>query len=180
MKKIIPLLLTAIIICFINNINPNTAAASNISFNGVGIVIGSYHFNNDGSHAWRTKTSRYNEYNPGLTAFFKINGNPVIDEAGITYISKNSYGVPSIYVSVYRRLFNAGPVQFDLAAAIATGYGNKVELANKLGGLLPIAGISLIIFRHVEVDIIPAGYAAGNSAANEIFFSLRFTGLSNY
>lgn len=159
-------------------LNPSYAAAApEISFDGVGAVIGSYHFNNDGSHAWRTYNSRYNEYNPGITAFFRIRNIPVIDEAAVTYISKNSFGVPSLYISAYHKLASLGPLEFDLAAAIATGYGGKVEIADRLGSILPIAGITLIIFRHAEVDIIPAGYIAGNNTANELFFSLRFTGL---
>lgn len=179
MKNILFFILMAATLIF--GLSSSAAASSasepGLAFDGIGVVLGSYHFNNDGSHAWRTPTSHYNEYNPGLTAFFKVNGVPLVDEAGITYITKNSYGVPSIYVSAYHKLFNMGPVEFELAAAVATGYNHKVDFADRFDGLLPLAGITMVIFRHVEVDIIPAGYIAGNSVANELFFSLRFTGL---
>ena len=152
-------------------------AAEIIKFDGIGVVYASYHFDNDGSHAWRSPGQRYNEFNPGLTIFFKPEKNLVIDELGFTYILKNSYGVPSVYLSAYRKLFNAGPVQFDLAAALATGYHDKIKFADRFDGIIPVAGITMLVYRHFEVDVIPAGYFAGRDVANEIFFSLRFTGL---
>lgn len=151
----------------------SASASPSVTFNCIGVVIGSYHFNNDGGHAWRTPTSHYNEYNPGVTAFFNVKGIPLIDGAGISYITKNSFGTPSVYISAYHKLGALGPVEFELAAALATGYHNNVKLANQFDGLLPLAGISLIIFRHIEVDIIPAGYIAGNGTANELFFTVR-------
>jgi hypothetical protein len=154
--------------------NQKSAFASpSVAFDRIGVVVGSYHFNNDGSHAWRTPTAHYEEYNPGITAFFNVKGIPLINQAGISYITKNSFGTPSIYVSVYHKLASIGPVQIDLAAALATGYRNEVRLANQFDGILPLASVSLIVLRHLEIDIIPAGYIAGNDTANELFFTVR-------
>ena len=173
-KKTVVLFLAAVILCFI----PVSAAAeSNFAFDGIGAVLGSYHFNNDGSHAWRTPTSHYNEFNPGLTAYFKVKSFPLIDKIGITYILKNSFGVPSVYISAYHEIGNIGQVRFDLAAAIASGYHDKVKIADRFDGLLPVVGIAVIIVRHFEIDFIPAGYIAGDNVANELFFSVRLTGL---
>ena len=109
-KKTVVLFLVAVILCFI----PVSAAAeSNFAFDGIGVVFGSYHFNNDGSHAWRTPTSHYNEFNPGLTAYFKVKSFPLIDKIGITYILKKqlrrTFG---IYLGISRnRQYRAGSIR---------------------------------------------------------------------
>ena len=138
---------------------------------GIGLNLASSHIRNDLTHR-----SGLNEINLGGTVYFTDKGNevPFADEFTLSFIGRNSFNNPSIYLMAHKDFLNTKWVDIALSAGVATGYKKHYRIADKLG-VMPIIGLRVTIVKHIEIGLIPSSlFSKGGKGANTIILNYRF------
>ncbi len=134
-----------------------------------GVVLKSFHFTNSFE-----RVNGFNENNIGPTLYLtdKKNIIPVINEATVSYVHRNSYGANSIYLFFHHNIFFRKNFKLDIAVGAATGYEKYLKIARDLS-FMPLGGFRATFFNHLEKGLLPTGIVA-EKGANVLTFSYRF------